>query len=131
MNGLTPPSSACNEPMATPRFYPWRDAYGREHASLPRCMGETKPRNPWSKGWARRDCQRKGVVQRGTYAGREAWFCLQHDPARRAERRVAVMAPVLLELVRMAVDLVPRTKRSSDWLRRAESALARAEGRHG
>jgi len=31
--------------------------------------------------------------------------------------------------VRQALDLMPRTKRSADWLRRAEAVLARAEGR--
>lgn len=123
----TPPA-ASKEVMAAPPFYPWRDAYGREHPDIPRCVGETRPRNSWSKSQTWRDCQRKGVVKRGTYAGREAWFCLQHDPARHDERRVAELAPVFMDLLRQALDLIPRTKRSSDWLRRAEAVLAKAEG---
>jgi hypothetical protein len=124
----TPPQ-ASNETMRAPPFYPWRDAYGREHPDIPRCVGETRPRNSWSKWRTWRDCQRKGVVKRGEYGGREAWFCLQHDPARRDERRVAELAPVFVDLLRQALELMPRTKRSADWLRQAEAVLAKAEGR--
>ncbi len=124
----TPPA-ASNDVMAAPSFCPWHDAYGREHPDIPRCVGAMRPRTSWSKRRTWRDCQRKGVVKRGTYAGREAWFCLQHDPAKRNERRVAELAPVFMELLRQALDLMPRTKRSGDWLRRAEAVLARAEGR--
>jgi hypothetical protein len=130
MNEKIMPAAASNDAMVTLAFYPWRDAYGREHPGTPRCVGETMPRSSWSKGRAWRDCQRKGVVQRGTYAGRQAWFCLQHDPARRDERRVAELAPVLLDLLRRAVDLMPRTKSSAEWLRRAGAALGKADG-HG
>jgi hypothetical protein len=130
MNEKIMPSVPSNDAMVTPAFYPWCDAYGREHPGTPRCVGETTPRRSWSKGRTWRDCQRKGVVQRGTYAGRQAWFCLQHDPARRDERRVADLAPVLLDLLRRAAELMPRTKRSAEWLRRAEAALAKAD-RHG
>jgi hypothetical protein len=93
MSENTSPLPVSNEVRVTPAFYPWRDAYGREHPGTPRCVGGTKPRGSWSKGRTWRECQRKGVVQRGTYAGRQAWFCLQHDPARREERRVAELAP--------------------------------------
>lgn len=123
-----PPAS--NEAMASPPFYPWRDANGREHPDIPRCVGETRPRNSWSRSRTWRDCQRKGVVKRGTYGGREAWFCLQHDPARRDERRVAELAPLFMDLLRQALELMPRTKRSAEWLRRTGAVLARAEGRH-
>lgn len=111
-----------------PRFYPWRDAYGNEHHDIPRCTGTTRShRSPWSK--YARDCKRKGVVQRGSYGDREAWYCLQHDPARKDEKRVADLGPSLLELVAEALALVPRTKRTSDWHRRAEAAITKAEGR--
>ncbi len=123
----TPAASSVAAP-ATPRFYAWRDEYGREHPDSPRCMGETKPRNARSKWRTWHECKRKGVVKRGIYAGREAWFCLQHDPKRQDERRVAVLAPQLLELVREALELVASTKRSRDWRRRAEGVVERAEG---
>ena len=117
-------------PTCAPRFFPWRDTYGREHPDVPRCAGYTQDRGQAS---ARRGhtCDRKGVVQGGFYAGREAWYCLQHDPARRDEQRVAALAPVLLELVQEALALMPRTKRSATWRRRAEAALSTAETRNG
>ena len=125
------PLAPSNDALVTPRFFPWRDAYGREHPGTPRCVGETRRRRAWSAVRVGRDCQRKGVVQRGTYAGRQAWFCLQHDPARRDERRVAELAPVLIELLRQALELVPRTKRSAGWLRHAGAAVANVDGRRG
>lgn len=85
---MNTPPVAWNEAMATPAFYPWRDAYGREHPDIPRCVWFTRPRGSWSRRSVR-DCQRKCVVTHGSYAGREAWFCRLHDPARRDERRVA------------------------------------------
>ena len=111
-------------PGCVPRWYPWRDPYGRVHAEVPRCVGGTKPRG---FGRTRRggDCQRKGVVQRGLCGGREGWYCLQHDPARRDERRVAELAPIFMALLREAVELMPRTKRASDWRRRVDAALAK------
>jgi len=129
MTDPIPPTTPANMPTE-PRFYPWRDAYGREHPEIPRCVGSTHPRNSWSRrSW--RDCQRKGVVQRGTYASREAWFCLQHDPAKRGERRVEKLAPILLELLREGTKLMPvaKDRTRADWLRRAEAAISKAEGR--
>ena len=52
-----------------------------------------------------------------------------HNEAQRIGRRVAELAPVFMDLLRQALDLVSRTKRSADWRRRAEGVLARAEGR--
>jgi hypothetical protein len=109
-------------------FYPWRDEYGREHPDIPRCIGETKPRSARSKWRAWHECKRKGVVKRGTYGNREAWFCLQHDPRREDDRRVSVLAPTLLDLVRDALELIPAVKRSAEWRRRAAAVLAKAEG---
>ena len=62
------------------------------------------------------------------YGDGEAWFCLQHDPRREDDRRVTALAPVLLGLVREALDLVPTVKRTAEWRRRAEAVVARAEG---
>ena len=117
-------------PGCAARWYPWRDPYGRLHPEVPRCLGGAKPRG---FGLTRRggDCQRKGVVRRGLCGDREGWYCLQHDPARRDERRVAELAPVFLALLREGVELMPRTKRAAGWLRSAESALAKAEKRDG
>ena len=117
-------------PGCAPRWYPWRDDLEKFHPDVPRCTGGTRPRG-FGRSRGGGDCSRKGVVQRGVYAGREAWYCLQHDPARRDERRIAELAPIFLGLLREALDLVPRTKRSADWLRRAERALAKANDRGG
>ena len=128
---MTAPNAPSSSPVAAPattRFYPWRDEYGREHPEIPRCMGETKPRNARAKWRTWHECKRKGVVRWGMYGDREAWFCLQHDPRREDDRRVAALAPTLLDLVREALDLVPLVKRSADWRRRAEAVLARAGG---
>ena len=118
-----PPGVAAN----TPLFQLWRDEYGREHPDIPRCMGETKPRNARSKWRTWHECKRKGVVKLEMYGDREAWFCLAHDPGREGDRRVAALAPLLLGLVREALDLVPTAKRSAEWRRRAEAVLGRAE----
>lgn len=112
--------------LAGPAFFPWRDEYGREHPDIPRCMGETKPRSARSKWRTWHECKRKGVVKRGMYGDREAWFCLQHDPKREDDRRVAALAPALLDLLREALDLVPLVKRTAEWRQRAEGVLARA-----
>lgn len=112
------------------RFAPWRDEYGRLHEDIPRCCGYTRPRNSWSSRVG--DCHRKGVVQRGTWDGSyhpERWYCLQHDPARRDEKRVADEASALLQLVRDALGLMPRTKAGAAWRERAERVIGRAEGR--
>ena len=122
------PSTPSGAAATAPAFYPWRDEYGREHPGVPRCMGETKPRNARSKWGTWHECKRKGVVKWGMYGDREAWFCLQHDPRREDDRRVAALAPTLLDLVREALDLVPTVKRSAEWRRRAEAVLARAAG---
>ena len=86
-----------------------------------------RTRPAWALRGVERDCRRRGVVLRGTYGGRDAWFCLQHDPGRREERRVAELAPALLELVRDALGLVPRTKRSAGWRNRAEALVGEIE----
>ena len=123
------------------RFTPWRDDSGREHPSVPRCCGYTNPRNSWSSRVG--DCRRKGVVQRGSeppaafdpalgpawILPRERWYCLQHDPARKDEKRVAELAPSLRDLLAEALELVPATKRSADWRRRAEALLEKARPR--
>jgi hypothetical protein len=117
----TPPEPA----GITPRFFAWRDEYGREHSEIPRCLGETKLRSGRSR-WASHECKRRGAVQRGTYDGREAWFCLQHDPQREHDRRVATLAPVLLDLVREALDLVVLSRRTESWRKRAEAVVGEA-----
>lgn len=112
--------------LAAPSFYPWRDAYGREHADIPRCMGATSPRHPWMvKGRVYRDCQRRGVVKRATDGAREYWFCLQHDPAKRDERRIGGLAPAFLDLLRQALDLMP----ANEALRRTGGAAPRSRSR--
>ncbi len=106
------------------RFAPWRDEYGRVHENVPRCCGWSRPRNSWS---GTRECHRKGVVQRGpgdfTLWHPERWYCLQHDPARADERRIADAAPILRVLLREALDLMPQTKRAAEWRRRAARLL--------
>ncbi len=114
-------------PPTAPRFYPWCDAYGKEHPDIPRCCASARGRGLNRK--YHRQCDRKGVVQRGPHAGREGWYCLQHDPAKRDEERVERVAPILLQLLREALELMPRTKSAADWRRRAEAAIAKAEGR--
>jgi hypothetical protein len=94
---------------------------------VPRCCGSTAPRNPWSQHGG--ECTRRGVVFAGVRYGREYWYCLQHDPKRADEKRVADLAPVLLELVREAVERMPRTKAAQEWRERAQVTLAKAEGR--
>ena len=133
MTDTNAPSTAVGPAANMPPFYSWRDKYGREHPDIPRCMGETKPRNAHSKWRTWHECKRKGVVKRGTYGNREAWFCLQHDPRREDDRRVAALAPALLALVREALDLVPNVKRAAEWRRRPAAILARADcaGRTG
>jgi hypothetical protein len=127
---MTVEANACTTspgPAGTkPRFIAWRDAYGREHPEVPRCLGGTKPRSGRSR-WTSHECKRKGVVQRGTYGGREAWFCLQHDPRREDDRRVETLAPTLLDLVREALDLVVLTRRTEAWRKRAEAVVGRAD----
>jgi hypothetical protein len=123
------PAEARNEPMVKPAFYPWRDAYGKEHPDIPRCCGNARRRG-FVKGYYHQ-CDRRGVVQRGAFCGREGWYCLQHDPAKKEERRVEELAPVLLKLLREAVEFVPRTKKASDWHRRAEAIVARASSGEG
>lgn len=109
------------------RFAPWRDDYGRTHEDIPRCCGWTKPRNAWSKRAG--ECQRKGVVQRGAFDPAvwhgERWYCLQHDPARKDEKRVAEAAPALRALLREALELdcYASNKRSRSWRERAERLL--------
>jgi hypothetical protein len=66
-------------------------------------------------------------VQRGLYGDREAWFCLQHDPRREDDRRVAALAPVLLDLVREALDLVVLSRRTEAWRKRAEAIVGKAD----
>ena len=133
-----PPEVTCDEcrgdrrrgygaPTCAPRFFPWRDAYGREHADVPRCEGYTRP-SGWSKHGS--TCQRKGVVHRGTDR-RELYYCLQHDPKKQDEKRVADLAPLLLELLGEGVELMPRTKKAAYWLRRAQGVLEKAEKREG
>ena len=128
---MTDPNAPSASPLVAtnaPAFFPWHDEYGREHPSIPRCVGETRPRDSRSRWRTYHECKRKGVVQRGVYAGREAWFCLQHDPRRQDERRLAALAPQLLDLVREALELMPATKRARDWRRRAEGVVDRSEG---
>ncbi len=121
-------SSSAGSATSTPAFFPWRDEFSREHPSIPRCIGETRPRDSRSKWRTFHECKRKGVIKRGIYAGREAWFCLQHDPRRQDDRRVAALAPQLLDLVREALELMPPTKRAREWRRRAEGLVDRSEG---
>lgn len=118
-------SMFCSEGPRPP-FRAWRDPYGVEHPDVPRCSGSATRRGiirPYTA-----DCSRKGVVFAGVRYGWERWYCLQHDPAKRDEKRVAELAPTLLELVRQARDLMPRTKATLAWRERAERAIARAEG---
>jgi hypothetical protein len=114
------------------RFSAWRDEYGRVHEDVPRCCGSTRPRNSWSK--IPGECHRKGVVQRGVERGwrvdRERWFCLQHDPARGDEKRVAEAAPTMRELLAEALELMPRTKRAAAWRERTQALLDQTEARH-
>src|SRR5512138_3519431 len=113
------------------RFAPWRDENGRLHEDVPRCCGYTRPRNSWSKMPG--DCRRRGVVQRGVERGwmydRERWFCLQHDPARRDEKRVAEAAPALRALLAEALELqcFASSKASRSWRERAERLLKTLE----
>jgi hypothetical protein len=103
------------------RFQPWRDDYGRVHDDIPRCCGHAMRRGSFVR--YADQCHRKGVVQRGAFdpaVGRgERWYCLQHDPKRADERKIEKSAPILIDLLREAVELMPRTKKSEDWIRRA------------
>jgi hypothetical protein len=114
------------------RFAPWRDEYGRLHEDVPRCCGYTRPRNAWSSRVG--ECHRKGVVQRGAFDPvvwhGERWYCLQHDPARRDEKRVAEAAPTMRGLLAEAIELMPQTKRSAAWHERAQALLDRTEPKH-
>jgi hypothetical protein len=115
----------CEEGPRAP-FRRWRDPYGGD-TTEPRCCGTTAPRNPWSKHGG--ECTRKGVVFAGIVYGWERWYCMQHAPARKDEKRVAELAPTLRDLLREALQLMPRTKRSAEWRELAEIALERADGR--
>lgn len=111
------------------RFHAWRDENGRVHEDVPKCLAWTHPRNSWSKRGG--ECRRKGVVRRGMYGDREAWFCLQHDPAREDEKRVAAGSSALRDLLAEALELMPRTKRAAAWRARAQSLLETTEAGHG
>lgn len=111
------------------RFYAWRDENGRVHEDVPKCMGWKKPRNSWSKRGG--ECRRKGVVRRGMYGELETWFCLQHDPAREDEKRIAAAAPTLRDLLQEALELMPRTKSTAAWRERAQVLLEKTEAHRG